>query len=152
MDNFPDSAQIIVNLSYTAHRWWLPIRMKYNFPMVPNSMYRNTAVNKAVGGAEFSGHRWGLAVDQSVPGVSTQDLAVWVQETLCQEPFDQVILEDVVKGKPGMGWVHMADGAVYPPGLPPKTGGQNRNEYLTKFKGEVDANGKAVYHKGFILI
>ena len=73
-------------------------------PTTINSGYRGEALNKAVGGSAKSQHCKGQAADIEVPGVSTFEVAKWIER---HTDFDQVILEFYTPGIPDSGWVHV---------------------------------------------
>jgi len=79
--------------------------MHYGKPFRPNSGYRSSELNTAVGGSSTSQHCRAEAVDIEIPGVSNYDLAVWIAHNL---EFDQVILECYRQGEPTSGWVHVS--------------------------------------------
>lgn len=92
------------------------------------SGYRNSAVNKAVGGSRTSAHMSGHAVDFTCPDYgSSAKVAAFLAEALAAKgiPFDQLIEEFG-------GWVHIGFG----PGT--------RRQLLTARK----VNGKTVYTPG----
>ena len=74
-------------------------------PTIITSGYRSPALNEAIGGSSNSQHCKGEAVDIEVPGISTVDLAKWIENNLL---FDQLILEFYTPGIPDSGWVHVS--------------------------------------------
>ena len=83
-----------------------PVRQHFgNRPVRVTSGYRSPALNKAVGSSWRSQHRKGEAVDFEIPGVSNYDVARWIRDNL---EFDQLILENYVRGDPNSGWVHVS--------------------------------------------
>ena len=74
-------------------------------PTIITSGYRSPALNEAIGGSSNSQHCKGEAVDIEVPGISTVDLAKWIESNLL---FDQLILEFYTPGIPDSGWVHVS--------------------------------------------
>ena len=60
--NAPD-AKSLDNLKRLCEDVLEPLRMKWGRPVIVNSAYRSQAVNKAVGGAKNSDHRFGAAAD-----------------------------------------------------------------------------------------
>ena len=74
-------------------------------PTIITSGYRSPALNEAIGGSSNSQHGKGEAVDIEVPGISTVDLAKWIENNLL---FDQLILEFYTPGIPDSGWVHVS--------------------------------------------
>ena len=58
------------------------IRDHFGKPVNINSAYRTPAKNKAVGGAAYSQHLYGLAADVSISGVSPKDVAAYAETLL----------------------------------------------------------------------
>ena len=102
------------------------IREHYGVPVRVLSCYRSPEVNKLVGGSETSAHRFALAADFEVDGVSNHDVATWCAENISD--YDQIINEF-----PPDGWVHIGF-----------TGKTPRKQLLTAVK----TNGKTVYNQG----
>lgn len=78
-----------------------PLRLSLGKPIVVSSGYRSPAVNKAVNGATTSQHRFGEAVDFTVPGMTTREICERIISM--KLPFDQLIEEF---GR----WVHVSYG------------------------------------------
>jgi len=76
------------------------VRDHYDAPVRVLSCYRTPAVNLAVGGSPTSAHRYALAADFTVDGVSNEDVARWCAENIPN--YDQIINEF-----PPSGWVHI---------------------------------------------
>lgn len=81
-----------------------PLRTKLGKPMIINSGYRNSQVNRLVGGAENSQHAKGQAVDFYVKGMSIQAIIDFIKKSGIE--YDQLINEydkwvhiSYVKGK-----------------------------------------------------
>lgn len=123
LDNTPP-AKLVPNLKRVAEHLEI-VRAHFGRPVNVYSGYRSPAVNKAVGGSATSAHRFGLAADFVVQGVSNREVCEWIQKNLAD--FDQVIYEFGPKG-----WVHL--------GLAAKA----RKQALTAVK----ENGKTVYKPG----
>ena len=81
-----------------------PIRDAFGTTTI-NSGYRGDVLNRRIGGSKKSQHRFGQAADIEVAGVSTYDLARWIEENL---EFDQLILEFYHPGISDSGWVHVS--------------------------------------------
>jgi hypothetical protein len=103
------------------------VRAHFGKPVRVLSCYRSPAVNAAVGGSKTSAHRYALAADFFIPGVSVIDVARWCADNI--KDFDQVIYEF---GQ----WVHLGFSEIEP-----------RGKLLTAEK----VNGKTVYRDGLIL-
>jgi len=100
------------------------IREHFGKPIIVLSCYRSPEVNKAVGGSPTSAHRYAMAADIQIDGVSPQEVCKWIAENL--NGFDQVICEF-------NSWTHI--------GFTNKIA---RGEILTAVK----QNGKTVYNQG----
>lgn len=103
------------------------VREHFGKPIHVTSCYRSPEVNKAVGGSPTSAHRFAMAADFEVAGVSNVEVCRWCIENV--PDVDQVIYEF---GE--LGWVHMGF-----------THKEPRHEALSANK----VNGKTVYTKGF---
>lgn len=55
------------------------IRDHFGKPVNINSAYRNDAYNKKVGGADYSQHKYGMAADININGVSPATIAAYVE-------------------------------------------------------------------------
>lgn len=58
------------------------IRLHFGKPVAINSGYRTEAKNKAVGGAAYSQHKYGLAADITISGVTPETVAQYAQTLL----------------------------------------------------------------------
>ena len=58
------------------------IRVHFGKPVHINSAYRTHTKNKAVGGAQFSQHKYGLAADITINGVSPEKVAAYAETLL----------------------------------------------------------------------
>lgn len=78
-------------------------------PIRINSGFRSDEVNRRIGGAKYSEHRMGCAVDFEIMGVDNREVWEWLQT---QQIFtmSQCFLEyyDDEAGDPNSGWIHMA--------------------------------------------
>lgn len=120
IDNIPPE-NLIPNIKRLCEKILEPIREFYNIPFSPNSVYRCSELNIAIGGALKSDHMQGNAADIEIFGISNYDLAVWVKNHL---EFNQLILECYTMGDPSSGWVHVS------------FTDNNKNEILTFTKGQ----------------
>ena len=68
-----------------------PLRDKLGKPMVITSGYRNSQVNKLVGGANNSGHLYGQAADFIVKGMTPAQVVEFVKNSGIE--FDQLLNE-----------------------------------------------------------
>ncbi len=108
-----------------------PLRVAIDQPLITSSAYRAPEVNRRAGGAASSQHPKGEAWDGEALSMSNLDLAWFVQGSGL--PFDQLILEFYVPGKPSSGWVHLSHRA-----------GANRGQVLTA----VRERGTVAYKNG----
>lgn len=105
-----------------------PMREHLGRAITINSFFRCDAVNKAVGGASNSQHKFGQAADVTAGSrAENKKLFEWAKANL---KFDQLIGEDV--NEEGYAWIHISF-----------LRGKNRNEVLYMKK----VNGKSTYYK-----
>lgn len=97
-----------------------PLRTKVGKSITINSGFRNEQVNRAVGGAAISQHRFGQAADLVIEGMSTREIVNLIVDM--KLPYDQLIEEFG-------SWVHVSFST------------RNRREVLQAKK----VNGKTVY-------
>lgn len=109
-----------------AHGILQPLRDYVGAPVNVSSGYRSEAVNRYVGGAKTSQHRFGQAADFVVAGMSPREVC----ETIIrlELPFDQLIQEH---GR----WVHVSISK------------KNRGQVLTATRSKA---GKVSYLVGLI--
>lgn len=106
VDNTPPP-DIIENLKRIAAKLE-EVRTILGFPIQINSGYRNSKINKAIGGKPTSSHVQGLAADIKCPQFGTP-------EQVCRKiadsaiHFDQLIMEYATPD--GRGWTHIGIGA-----------------------------------------
>lgn len=105
------------------------VREHYDRPVTVLSCYRSLALNAAVGGSPTSAHRFGLAADFQIEGVSNLEIARWCADNISD--YDQIIYEF---GETG--WVHMGFTSIKQP----------RKQLLSAVK----ENGKTVYKPGLV--
>ena len=97
-----------------------PLRIKVGKSITINSGFRNEQVNRAVGGAATSQHRFGQAADLVIEGMTTREIVNLIVDM--KLPYDQLIEEFG-------SWVHVSFST------------RNRREVLQAKK----VNGKTVY-------
>ena len=102
--NIPGPREI-ANLTTLCNHVLEPVRLHFGRPVRVTSGFRSLKVNRAIGSKDTSQHRLGEAADIEIAGVSNAALAQWIIDNL---PFDQIILENYVKGAPNSGWVHVS--------------------------------------------
>ena len=106
IDNVPDEEQ--VNNLKRVCQWLERLRSKRNEPIIINSGYRSSQVNKAVGGAPNSNHLTGCAVDIHVSGMEQLIRYAAILLDISderQEDFDELLLE---RSPRGSYWLHFA--------------------------------------------
>lgn len=97
INNMPDinSLDCMLNL---IHYCLQPIRERLKKSMIITSGFRNSAVNKLVGGAENSQHTKGQAVDFIIKDMSPYQIYMYIVNSDIE--YDQLILEP--------NWVHIS--------------------------------------------
>lgn len=101
INNMPDINSldnILELISYCLQ----PIRDKLKKPMVVSSGFRNSMVNKLVGGSATSEHLKGMAADFTVPGMTVMQVVDFIRKS--DVKFTQLIEEH---GKSST-WVHIS--------------------------------------------
>ena len=58
------------------------VRLHFGKPVIVSSGYRTEARNKAVGGAAYSQHKYGMAADIYINGVSPREVAAYAETLL----------------------------------------------------------------------
>lgn len=100
--NKPDGLAI-VNLRLLCEHVLEPLRRRFGVIRI-TSGYRSKQVNEAVGGVEFSQHRYGQAADIYVPNTEVGKKMYEFLRT--QTDFDQLIYEYVPST--GRQWIHVS--------------------------------------------
>lgn len=100
--NEPDDLAI-VNLRLLCENVLEPLRRRFGVIRI-TSGYRSKQVNDAVGGVEFSQHRFGQAADIFVPNSEIGKKMFEFLQT--QTAFDQLIYEYI--RKTGKQWIHVS--------------------------------------------
>ena len=130
IDNTPNNEQLL-NMVELAKNVFEPIREHFKVPLFVSSMFRSEALNKKLKGAEDSQHCKGEAMDidaDMFSEITNEEIFFYILHNL---DYDQLILEDVTKGKAA--WVHVSY---------KKEG--NRKEALFMYR---DEDNKPVYKK-----
>lgn len=102
--NQPNRAQIAAMVAL-CENVLEPVRSHFGKPVRITSGFRSPALSKAVGSTSKSQHGRGEAADFEIAGVSNYEVARWIRDHLT---FDQLILENYVRGVPNSGWVHVS--------------------------------------------
>jgi hypothetical protein len=133
--NYPDNAEVIVNIYNLTKTLLQPIRDNFGKPLHITSGYRCAGLNELVGGVSNSDHLTGCAADFIISGIDCYQvcLAVWDSPFI----FDQLIYEIQIdaEGNP-VEWIHISKQLV-----------NNRMETLTKY---VNADGLTYTVNGIV--
>jgi len=106
IDNTPNSAELRANIMRTA-QMLERVRTLLKVPIIITSGYRCPALNKAVGGAQFSAHVEGLAADFIAPRYGTPyEVCKRIEGYVEDFGIDQLIYEFT--------WVHLGLNAEAP--------------------------------------
>ncbi|MCI4588620.1 D-Ala-D-Ala carboxypeptidase family metallohydrolase [Sphingobium sp. BYY-5] len=116
IDNTPNAEQIAA-MTLLCTKVLEPLRAHFGRPIRITSGFRAPKLCLAVGSSVSSQHAKGEAADLEIPGIDNLTVASFIRDRL---PFDQLILENYVRGQPNSGWIH----ASY-------RGGRLRQEVLT---------------------
>lgn len=100
INNEPNK-EIINNLTSLIENILDPLREEYKNPIIINSGYRCSQLNKLVGGAKTSQHMIGLAADITV-GNKNQNKKLFELAIKMDLPYDQIIDES------NFSWVHIS--------------------------------------------
>jgi zinc D-Ala-D-Ala carboxypeptidase len=132
LDNTPN-AEELSNMQYIATTIFDKLRKamhdKYGKPLAITSFFRNSEVNRAIGGSSSSQHCSGEAIDIDADvfgGATNKEVFDWIKKNCT---FDQLIYEYGNDANPD--WVHVSL----------KRSGKNRMQVLRVYK----ANGQIVY-------
>lgn len=77
-------------------------------PVIVTSGFRSELVNKSVGGALNSQHRFGEAADFHCPRASNADVWRWITDPANGIVFDQCIAERLRRDNGQAGWIHVS--------------------------------------------
>lgn len=100
--NTPNATQI-ANMRALCENILEPLRAHYGKPIRITSGFRSPKLSRAVGSSSRSQHCRGEAADFEIKGVSNYEVAKWIRDNL---PYDQLILENYLRGSPNSGWIH----------------------------------------------
>lgn len=129
IDNTPNAEQLN-NMILVAKEVFEPLRNHFNKPIKVESFFRCSKLNKAIGGAKYSQHMKGQAIDidDDFGGMTNADMFYFIADNL---GFDQLIWEFGDHVNPG--WIHLSYNPL-----------GNRNKISIAYK-----NGKRTYYKHF---
>ena len=82
-----------------------PLRSHFGKPVRITSGFRSIKLCLAVGSSSTSPHAQGEAADLAIPGIDNVTVATFIRDRL---PFDQLILENYIRGQPNSGWIHVS--------------------------------------------
>ena len=116
IDNRP-SVPVISNLQALCTNVLQPLRDALGCPIIITSGFRNSQVNKLVGGANNSGHLYGQAADFIVPQKNLKDVFNYIKSHL---PYDQLLYEYNKTDK----WIHVSY----------RNDGHNRKQAIDNYK------------------
>ena len=104
IDNVPSESDL-ENMKLLAERVFEPLRVYTCGPIKINSFYRNSKLNKAIGGSSKSQHCYGQAIDidDTYGHKTNSQMYHWIKENL---DFDQMIWEFGDDKNPD--WVHVS--------------------------------------------
>lgn len=106
-EQFKPGPEIIDNLRALCVNILEPLRRSLGVPIRISSGYRCQRLNRAIGGATNSQHRYGQAADISSPDVSNREILERI--IALRLPIDQMISEFEDKhGEPA--WIHVSFG------------------------------------------
>lgn len=101
INNMPD-INSLDNLQELIYFCLQPIRDKIKKPMIITSGYRNSQVNKLVGGSETSEHKRGMAADFIIHGMTNTDIVKFIKNSGIK--YTQLIEEHSKSAS----WVHIS--------------------------------------------
>jgi hypothetical protein len=100
--NVPNAVQIAA-LKTLCLKLLEPVRAHFGRPVRITSGFRTPALCLAIGSTVGSQHAKGEAADFEIAGVDNVAVATFIRDS---QPFDQLILENYVRGQPNSGWIH----------------------------------------------
>lgn len=101
ISNYP-TTEATKNLGYLTQNFLQPLRDKLGKAIYISSGYRSELLNRKVGGAKNSQHKYGQAVDIQVVGMSPMQLFLFIKDSGLE--YDQLILEKTKSAE----WVHVS--------------------------------------------
>lgn len=104
IDNTPNAAQI-AGMKMLCTKVLEPLRAHFGKPVHISSGFRSLKLCLAVGSTVASQHAKGEAADFEIPGIDNVTVATFIRDRL---PFDQLILENYIRGQPNSGWIHVS--------------------------------------------
>lgn len=104
IDNTPTGVQIAA-MKLLCAKVLEPLRAHFGRPVRITSGFRTPALCLAVGSTTSSQHAKGEAADLEITGIDNVTVATFIRDRL---PFDQLILENYVRGQPNSGWIHVS--------------------------------------------
>lgn len=102
--NVPDDHQVAA-MKLFCQKVLEPVRAKFGRPVRITSGFRSPELCVAVGSSKTSQHARGEAADFEITGVDNLTVAKYICDYLV---FDQLILENYIRGDPNSGWIHVS--------------------------------------------
>lgn len=102
IQNVPSAAQVEA-MKILCRQLLEPVRAHFRKPVRITSGFRTPELCLAVGSSTGSQHARGEAADFEIAGIANPLVAAWIRDNLA---FDQLILENYVRGQPNSGWIH----------------------------------------------
>jgi hypothetical protein len=102
--NSPNAVQIAA-MKLLCAKVLEPLRAHFGQPVRITSGFRSPRLCLAVGSTTGSQHAKGEAADIEITGIDNLTVAMFIRDRL---PYDQLILENYVRGHPNSGWVHVS--------------------------------------------
>jgi zinc D-Ala-D-Ala carboxypeptidase len=96
----------LVNMKLLAEKVYEPLVKHFGKTIYISSFFRNTKVNKLIGGVKDSQHLAdnGAAIDLDSINPTNEDIFNYIKDNL---DFDQLIIEDL-RPDGGVGWIHVS--------------------------------------------
>lgn len=103
IDNKPNTEQLR-KMTLVALKIFEPVREHFKVPIKIESFFRSDKLNKKIGGAKYSQHKKGEAIDidNDYGNITNTEMFYWIIDNL---DFDQIIFESW-DGYNDAGWIH----------------------------------------------
>lgn len=104
IDNTPNATQVAA-MKRLCIKVLEPLRAHFGRPIRLTSGFRTPKLCLAIGSGVTSQHARGEAADLEITGIDNVTVATFIRDRL---PFDQLILENYVRGQANSGWIHVS--------------------------------------------